>query len=236
MTRRETAPVLGRLRSPSTRCRNARRRRTRFLSRSRGVGWRRYWPMALAWQERRVGLEPAASPIDRQRSVEAAAPAVRVSVGRSVPDPVARAWTESGGAVTGVGEPTAVERQTSAADAFGQPDLETLELGDPVFDPRRPRGREPGPVAASRCLVGRKLRELGADLVERQPDALSEDDERDPAEHRPPVAAVARARALGADQPALLVEAKGRGGHAAPACDLADGQQVGHVEARGVRT
>ena len=40
---------------------------------------------------------------------------------------------------------------------------------------------------------GRQLVELGADLVERQPDALREDDERDPAEHATRVAAVARA-------------------------------------------
>jgi len=51
------------------------------------------------------------------------------------------------GAVTGVGEPAAVERQTSAADALGEPELEALELGDSVVDPRRPRGRETGPVA-----------------------------------------------------------------------------------------
>jgi hypothetical protein len=40
-------------------------------------------------------------------------------------------------------------------------------------------------------VVGRKLRELGADLLEREPDALGEDDEGDPAEHRPWIAAVA---------------------------------------------
>jgi len=39
--------------------------------------------------------------------------------------------------------------------------------------------------------MGRMLRDLGADLLERQPDALGEDDEGDPAEHRPRVAAVA---------------------------------------------
>ena len=32
--------------------------------------------------------------------------------------------------------------------------------------------------------VGGQLRELGADLVEREPDPLGEDDEGDPAQHR----------------------------------------------------
>ena len=72
----------------------------------------------------------------------------------------------------------------------------------------------------------RQLGELGADLVERQADALGEDDEGDPAQHRARIAAVARAGALGGDQPALLVEAQGRGGDAAAPRDLADGQQL----------
>jgi glyoxylase-like metal-dependent hydrolase (beta-lactamase superfamily II) len=49
-------------------------------------------------------------------------------------------------------------------------------------------------------VMGRKLRELVADLVERQPDALCKDDEGDPAEHRPGIAPVARARPLGAER------------------------------------
>ena len=63
--------------------------------------------------------------------------------------------------------------------------------------------------------VRRQLGELRADLVEREADALREDDERDPAQHRARVAAVARAGALGGDQPALLVEAQRGGGDAA---------------------
>jgi hypothetical protein len=81
-------------------------------------------------------------------------------------------------------------------------------------------------------VVGWQLRELGTDLVERQPDPLGEDDERDPAEDGPRVAAVTRARPLGADEAPLLVEAEGGGGHAAAACDLADGEQIGHVRPR----
>ncbi len=70
--------------------------------------------------------------------------------------------------------------------------------------------------------MGRELGKLGADLVEREADALREDDEGDPAEHRSQIVAMARARPLRADQPSLLIEAKRRGCDAASACDLSD--------------
>ncbi len=63
--------------------------------------------------------------------------------------------------------------------------------------------------------MGRQLRELDADLLERQPDALSKDYERNPAEHRPRVAAVTRAFPLGRDEAPLLIETKRGGGYAA---------------------
>ena len=56
--------------------------------------------------------------------------------------------------------------------------------------------------------MGRELRKLGADLLERQPDALGEDDEGDTAEDGARIAPVARAGSLGGDQAPLLVEAK----------------------------
>jgi hypothetical protein len=65
-------------------------------------------------------------------------------------------------------------------------------------------------------------------VTERQPDPLGEHDERDPAQHRPRVAAVARAGALGADQAALLVEAQRRRRDAAAPRDLADREHGGH--------
>src|SRR5712691_9538561 len=84
---------------------------------------------------------------------------------RPVADPVARAGTEAGSAVAGVGELAAVERQAAAADALGQAELEPPELGNALVDPRAPRCRETGPVAAGGRLMGRKLRELGSDLL-----------------------------------------------------------------------
>jgi hypothetical protein len=52
-----------------------------------------------------------------------------------VADPVARAGSEAGGAVVGIGELAAVEREAAAADAFRQPQLQALQFGDPVVDP-----------------------------------------------------------------------------------------------------
>jgi hypothetical protein len=42
----------------------------------------------------------------------------------------------------------------------------------------------------------RQLRELGPDLLEREPDSLGKDNERDPAQHRSRITALARARAF----------------------------------------
>src|SRR4051794_31576246 len=120
--------------------------------------------------------------------------------GRPVADPVARPRPEAGGAVAGVRQVAAVERQAAAADALGQAALQAPELGDPLVDPRAPRRREAVPVAAGRGAVGRQLGELGADLLEREADALSEDDEGDPPQDRARIAAVAGAGALGGDQ------------------------------------
>jgi hypothetical protein len=84
-------------------------------------------------------------------------------------------------------------------------------------------------VAAGRHAVGGELVELGPDLVEAQAHALGEHDERHAPDHWPREAAVAGRGAIGADQPALLVEAKRRCGHAAPCGQLADGQLFGHM-------
>jgi hypothetical protein len=76
-------------------------------------------------------------------------------------------------------------------------------------------------------MVGREFREFKTDLLERQPDALGEDDEGDAAKYGARKAAMARAGSLGGNEPSLLVKAQGGGGDAAPARDLTDSQQVG---------
>ena len=167
---------------------------------------------------------------------------------RAIPTPSAR-WSVAGGAVS-----SASSRRSSSA---GQ-DRSRAARSSGLASWQRSSERHPQPmhsvspslrrsssairssirdvhVAESRdqsrrvgAWWGRKLGELAADLLERQPDALGEDDEGDPAQHRPRVATVARTCPLGADQSSLLVEAKRRRGHAAAACDLADREQAGH--------
>jgi hypothetical protein len=75
-------------------------------------------------------------------------------------------------------------------------------------------------------MVGRELCKFGSDLLERQPDALGEDDEGDPAEDGARIPPVARAGSLGGDQAPLLVETKGGRGDTASASDLTDRQHV----------
>jgi hypothetical protein len=144
--------------------------------------------------------------------------------------PVARAGAEAGRPVAGIGELAAFDREAATADAFGEPELEALELGDALIDPRCPRARETRPVAAGRRPLRRELGELRADLIERQPDSLGEHDECDAPEHRPRIAAVTRAGPFGHDQAPFLVESQRRSGHAAAPRDLADGEQGGHGE------
>ena len=78
------------------------------------------------------------------------------------------------------------------------------------------------------ALDGAELGKLGADLIEREADALGEDDEGEPAEYRSRIVAMARARPLRADQPSLLIEAKRRRCDAASPRDLSDCEQFGH--------
>jgi hypothetical protein len=155
--------------------------------------------------------------------------AVRASARRAVADPVARAGAEAGCPVAGIGEPAALDREAAASDAFGEPKLETLELGDALIDPRCPCARETRPISSGRRAVRRQLDKFRADLVERPPDPLGEDDERDPSEHGPRVATVTRAGPFGRDQPSLLVEAERRSRHAAAPRDLADREQGEHA-------
>ena len=75
-------------------------------------------------------------------------------------------------------------------------------------------------------MVGRELRKLGSDLLERQPDALGEDDESDTAEDGARISPMARTGSLRGDQAPLLVETQGGRGDAASASDLTDRQHV----------
>jgi hypothetical protein len=76
-------------------------------------------------------------------------------------------------------------------------------------------------------VVRRELRELDADLVERQPDTLSEDDEGDATKDGARIAPMTRARPVRGYEASLLVKPKRRRGDAASARDLTDGQKLG---------
>src|SRR5712692_1330942 len=148
----------------------------------------------------------------------------------AVADPVARTRSQPRCPVAGIGELAALERETAAPDARCQANPEPLELREPLINPRRPGARQARPLPAGRHPVRRKASKLLPDLLERQPDPLGEHDERDSPEHRPGVAAVARAGPFGPDQAPVVVEPKCRGGNSAAAGDLADGEQAIHDE------
>jgi hypothetical protein len=67
-----------------------------------------------------------------------------------------------------------------------------------------------------------QLRELGSYFLEGHSDSLSENNEGDPAKHRPLVAALAAAAAIGGDQPSFFIEPQGGCGNPASSCNLAN--------------
>src|SRR5919202_726397 len=146
-----------------------------------------------------------------------------------IADPEPRTRATRANSVAGVRELAAAEREAAAADAFGEPLLEPLELGDALVDAAAPSGGELRPVGAGRHPVGRQLRQLLADLIEREAHALREHDERHTPNDRPVKAAVAGRRPLRPDEPALLVETERRGGNAAARGDLPDRQKLRHT-------
>src|SRR5678815_5557613 len=120
--------------------------------------------------------------------------------------PIAWARSATCNAVARIGQLTPIERKAAAADALGEAGLEPFELGDAVANPRGPTGREFRPVGALGHAIGRQLRQLLRDLLERQPDPLRKDDECDPPEDPPRIPAMAGAVALRLNQPTLFVE------------------------------
>jgi hypothetical protein len=79
------------------------------------------------------------------------------SAQRAVAYPVAWTGAEASCPVAGVGEPAAFDRETATADAFGEPEFETLEFVDPLIYPRHPAARQSRPVAPGRRAVRRQL-------------------------------------------------------------------------------
>src|SRR5688572_2639243 len=106
--------------------------------------------------------------------------------------PVSRPRSEPGGAVAGVGEMAAIERQAAAADALGEPSPEAFQLGDALLDTGGPGAGKPGPVVSGRYPFRGKPGQLAGDLVQGEPDALGKDNERDPPEDRTRIAPMPR--------------------------------------------
>jgi hypothetical protein len=74
----------------------------------------------------------------------------------------------------------------------------------------------------------RQLCELGADLIEREANALCEDDECDSSQNRSRIPALAAAGSLGRDEPAVLIKTERGGGYAAATRHFANEEQVIH--------
>src|SRR5688500_13628323 len=143
-------------------------------------------------------------------------------------EPESRAGTRSADAVSGIGELALLQGETAAADALRESLPQPFELGDAIVNPSGPPGRQLRPVGALRHAIVRALRQLHADLIEREADLLGEDDEGNPGAARPLIAAMARPCPLRCDQPAVLIEPqRGRGDAAAPR-DLGDSEQIAH--------
>src|SRR4051812_11854963 len=97
---------------------------------------------------------------------------------------VSRAGTSAPGTIGRIGEPAAIERQAAAADTLREAGLQSYQLGHACFDASGPAAGQLRPVPPLRDAVARQLRELRADLPQRQPDALCEHDERDTSNDR----------------------------------------------------
>jgi hypothetical protein len=116
------------------------------------------------------------------------------------------------------------EGEAAAADAAGQALAHAHEQSDALVEVGGP-----GPGGLLPDLGRRRL--LVAEAGEHLPDGVQADagrlrgaDEGDPPQHRSVVPTLVAAAPAAVDQAELLVEAQGRGVHARPIGDLADGQ------------
>jgi hypothetical protein len=105
-------------------------------------------------------------------------------------DPIARPGSLASGSVGRIGKIASIDRKTPTSNAFCEARPEPLELRNPLIDPFHPLARKMRPVSPRGDTISRKLGKFLADLVEREPEPLREDDERDPAKHGTGVAAM----------------------------------------------
>lgn len=127
------------------RCGGSRRRGS---SRRCAAHWRtRRWRFALGMrapcEHAETGKPPRHThlPFIRCTSSELPSPEQGRSGRRLVPHPNAWAGPELRRAIAGIGQLALLEGEAAASDTSGETDLQTLELGDSLVDPRSPRAR-----------------------------------------------------------------------------------------------
>src|SRR6266542_2697059 len=158
------------------------------------------------------------SPTTRRRGVDLAAPAAD-GVTASRVEQAAGALAVLGEPVVAVGEVAAVDRQAAASHAVGEVVAELLEMTDARVQLGLPASRQLFPVVAGRRAAIRQLGEGGADVGQRDADALGDADQR----HAPVAPLVARGAAAG-DQLLPFVEMQRRDGHPTARGELPDRQ------------
>ena len=150
---------------------------------------------APSWPARRI--EKRGGPAEPSSKVE-----------RALAEPETGSRTSRRRTIARIGKPAPIQREAAAANALCQSIAQQLKFANAPVDPDPPGFRQARPVSRRRNPAIREPVQLGADLGKREPDSLCENDEGDPAQYRPPEAALTRfAVPFGSDQSSLLVEA-----------------------------
>src|SRR6266542_1885520 len=163
------------------------------------------------------------SPTTRRRGVDLAAPAAD-GVTASRVEQAAGALAVLGEPVVAVGEVAAVDRQAAASHAVGEVVAELLEMTDARVQLGLPASRQLFPVVAGRRAAIRQLGEGGADVGQRDADALGDADQRHAPERVAPVAPLVARGAAAGDQLLPFVEMERRDGHPTARGELPDRQ------------
>ena len=134
---------------------------------------------------------------------------IRHDVKRGVAEQIARPATEAAGAVVRVVKLAPFQSEAAASNALGKFVAQRDEQPDTLVEFCMPAARKSLPVAlVGRPLSGERFEGL-ADLVQRQPDALGDVDEGQPAQNVAVVAPLVSGSPLRLDQPLALVKAEG---------------------------
>src|SRR5665213_3234539 len=145
----------------------------------------------------------------------------------SIAQQEARAGAGAGGAIPGIVEAAAGEREASAADAAVEQVARPLEHSDPALECGADAAADGLPIAARRRPALRQRAQHGADLRQRQAELLGDQGKGEPPDVGPRVAPLVAARADRHQETARLVVADRRHRHPGAPGKLANGQQWG---------